>query len=136
MVIQRATIKFTPFLITQTTKVVDRKAKLNEEHIRLSKSMIRSNAFNNLTANALRLYLELRMKFYKEEAKSEDFELSQTFACKLLGINENSKISGKRAIENLSHNGFIEPTYISKGGGKRQKISNRFKFSENWKYIE
>lgn len=128
--------KYTPFLPTQTTKVVDRRKKLNEEHVRLSKSMINSKAFKNLTENSIRLYLILRMKFFKQEAKNEDFELSQTYATKLLGFSHNSKVSGKRAINHLCHCGFIEPTYISKGGGKKNKISNRFRFSENWKSIK
>lgn len=127
---------YTPFLPTQTTKVIDRRKKLNEEHVRLSKSMINSKAFKNLTENSIRLYLILRMKFFKEEAKNQDFEISQTFATELLGLSQNSKASGKRAINNLCHCGFIEPTYISKGGGKKNKISNRFRFSENWKSIQ
>lgn len=129
-------IKFTQFLPTQTKNNVDRRIKLNESHIRISESMIHSKAFKELTENGLRLYIELQLRFFRKEARNEDFELSQTLATKLLGFSENSKNCGKRAIANLCHCGFIEPTYISKGGGKKQKVSNRFKFSENWKYIE
>lgn len=129
-------VKFTPFLPTQTTKVIDRRKNLNEEHVRLSKSMVKSKAFKNLTANSILLYLMLRMKFFKEEAKKEEFEVSQAYATELLGYSQNSKVSGKRAINNLCHCGFIEPTYISKGGGNKNKISNKFRFSENWKLIK
>lgn len=128
--------RYTPFLPTQTIKVVDRRKNLNEEHVRLSKSMISCKAFKNLTENSIRLYLILRMKFFKQEAKNGDFELSQTYATELLGLSRASKASGKRAINNLCHCGFIEPTYISKGGGNKKKISNRFRFSENWKSIK
>jgi len=131
-----AKIQFTPFLPTQTKNSIDRRMKLNEKHIRISESMIHSKAFKNLTENGLRLYIEIQLRFFRKEARDEDFELSQTFATELLGFTQNSKNCGKRAITNLCHCGFIEPTYISKGGGKAKKVSNRFKFSENWKYIE
>lgn len=131
-----ARIKFTGFFPTQTKKSIDRTKKLNENHVRISESMIHSKAFKKLTENGLRLYIELQLRFFRNEARNEEFELSQTFATELLRLSQNSKICGKRAIKDLCHCGFIEPTYISKGGGKTKKISNRFKFSENWKYIE
>ena len=131
-----ARIKFTEFLPTQTKNSIDKTKRLNEKHIRISESMLHSEAFKKLTLNAMRLYFEIELRFFRREARNEDFELSQTFATELLGFSQNSKNCGKRAIANLCHCGFIEPTYISKGGGKKQKVSNRFKFSENWKHIE
>lgn len=131
-----ARIKFTEFLPTQTKNSIDKTNRLNEKHIRISESMLHSEAFKKLTLNAMRLYFEIELRFFRREARNEDFELSQTFATELLGFSQNSKNCGKRAIANLCHCGFIEPTYISKGGGKKQKVSNRFKFSENWKHIE
>lgn len=129
-------IKFTQFLPTQTTKIVDRRTALNEKHIRITKSLLTSPAYRSLSANGLLLYQMLELRFHKEEETNTDFALSQTLATYLIGLNENSKASGKRAISQLCHKGFIEPTYISKGGGKNKKIPNRYKFSSNWKQIK
>lgn len=126
-------IKFTTFLPTETKKpIIDTTKQLNEAHIRRTRSMIYSNAYRQLSGNEIRLFDCMKLKFYKEEETGEDFEFSKSLGVKILGLSENSEKSIRRALQNLVKYGFIEPTYISKGGGKNNKKPNRYKFSRNW----
>lgn len=95
-----------------------------------------SMAFNKLSGNEIRLYLHMRMKFHKEEKEDKDFEYSKSLGVKVLRLSEKSENSVRRALKNLVKYGFIDITFISKGGGKNNKIPNRYKFSERWKTIE
>lgn len=127
-------IKFTPFLPTQTLKTIDKKTCCNEQHIRISRSMLYSNSFMNLNANALKLYMVLRLKYHKEEEQNTDFAFSKSLGVKILNLSVNSEKTIRRSLKELVAKGFLEQTLFTKGGGKNNKISNRYKFSENWKY--
>lgn len=98
--------------------------------------MFNSYAFKQLSGNEIRIYLNMRMKFHKEEKEENDFEYSKSLGVKVLGLSEKSEHSIRRALKNLVKYGFIDQTYISKGGGKNNKLPNRYKFSERWKTIE
>lgn len=126
-------IKFTPFLATETMIKTDRKTSLNEQHIRRTRSMIYSKAYRKLSGNEIRLFDSMKLKFHKEEKEGTEFDFSKSLGVKVLGLSKNSEQSVKRALRNLIKYGFIDQTYISKGGGKKVKQPNRFKFSERWK---
>lgn len=125
--------KFTPFLPTQTMKNIDSRTTLNERHIRISRSMFYSHSFMTLNSIALKLYMVMRFKFYEEEKEEKDFAFSKSLGIKTLQLSKNSEKTIRRGLQELIKKGFIEPTYISKGGGNKNKISNRYKFSNNWK---
>jgi len=126
-------IKFTKFLPTQTMKTYCKNQGLNERHIRISRSMLYSEAFMSLSAVALKLYISIRMKFYKEEEQNIDFEFSKSLGIKLLHLSTNSEKTIRKGLKELVKIGFLEQTRFSKCGGKNNKIPNRFKFSERWK---
>lgn len=130
-----ARIRFTPFCPPQTLKNIDTRKVLNERHIRITKSMLYHKAFQSLSGNAIRIYMSMLLKFHNELQNDMDFEYSKSLGTKHLGLSDNSEKSVKRALRELIKWGFIEPTFISKGGGKNKKIANRYKFSENWKNI-
>lgn len=125
--------RFTEFLPTQSLKIVDRKTHCNEQHIRITRSMIYSEAFMSLNAVALKLYDVLRLKFHNEEKNNTDFAFSKSLGVKLLQLSSNSEKSIRKGLQELVQKGFIEQTFISSGGGKNNKIPNRYKFSANWK---
>lgn len=95
--------------------------------------MVYSKAFQKLSGNEIKLFLNMRLKFHKEEKKETDFAYSKSLGVKVLGLSEKSENSIRRALSNLVKYGFIDQTFISKGGGKHNKQPNRYKFSERWK---
>lgn len=125
-------MKYTYFLPTETVKPIDTSKKVNEAHIRRTRSMIYSDAYRQLTGNEIRLFDIMKLKFYKEEQLGQDFPFSKSLGVKLLGLSEKSEKSIRRALINLVKYGFIDQTFISKGGGKNNKQPNRFKFSRRW----
>lgn len=126
-------IRFTPFFPTETMKNIDTRKTLNEQHIRRTKSFIYSKAYGNLSGNEIRLFDKIKLKFHKQEKENQDFAFSKSLGVKLLGLSENSEKSVRRALANLVKYGFLDQTFISKGGGKKNKQPNRYKFSERWK---
>lgn len=113
-----AGIKFTQFLPTQTMKQIDRKKAINEQHIRITRSMLYSNAFQSLTAVEIKLYMVLRMKFHTEEKNNIDFAFSKSMGTKTLKLSSNSEKTIRRGLKGLVTKGFIEQTFISKGRRK------------------
>lgn len=122
-------LKFTPFLPTETTKPIDSKKALNEQHIRKTRSMIYSKAYGKLSGNEIRLFECMKLKFYKEEKNNQDFDFSKSLGVKVLHLSENSQGSIRRALTNLVKYGFIDQTFISDGRGNQP---NRYKFSKRW----
>lgn len=125
--------RYTQFLPTQTKKQVDTRKVCNEQHIRISRSMLYSNAFLNLNSVALKIYMILRLKFHEEEKQNMDFAFSKSLGVKNLKLSKNSEKSIRRGLIELEQKGFIDRTVFSKGGGKNNKFPNRFKFSTRWK---
>lgn len=126
-------MKFKQFLPTQTLKPVDNRKVCNEQHIRISRSMLYSEAFMSLSSVALKIYMSMRIKFHKEEEQNKDFEFSKSLGVKILGLTDNSNKTIRKGLQELVEVGFVEQTLFSKGGGKKNKISNRYKFSTRWK---
>ena len=129
-------IRFTPFLPVQTMKKIDTRKEINEQHVRITRSMLYHSSFQKLSGNAIRIYMSMQRMFYTQMKNDEEFEYAKSLGVKHLGLSESSEKSVKRAIKQLIDCGFIEYTFISKGGGKQQKIPNRYKFSENWKTMQ
>lgn len=129
-------MKFTRFLPTQTMKCSINHKNVNEQHVRIARSMLYSDAFMNLNSTSLKLYMSLRLKFHKEEEKTIDFAFSKSLGVKMLRLSPNSEQTIRKALMDLEKKGFLERTFISNGGGKKNKISNRYKFSSNWKYYK
>ena len=129
-------IRFTPFLPVQTMKKIDTRKEINEQHVRITRSMLYHSSFQKLSGNAIRIYMSMQRMFYTQMKNDEEFEYAKSLGVKHLGLSESSEKSVKRAIKQLIDYGFIEYTYISKGGGKQKKIPNRYKFSENWKTMK
>jgi len=125
--------KYTQFLATQTLKSVDTRKVCNEQHVRISRSMLYSKAFLSLNSVALKIYMILRLKFHKEEEQDKDFAFSKSLGVKILNLSEKSEKTIRRGLLELEQKGFIERTLFSKGGGKNNKNKNRFKFSTRWK---
>ncbi|MDY6089784.1 MAG: hypothetical protein SPJ04_00825 [Bdellovibrionota bacterium] len=128
--------KYTQFLPTQTLKQVNNRKVCNEQHVRVSRSMLYSEAFLRLNPVALKLYLILRIKYHKEEEQNTDFPFSKSLGVKVLKLSKNSEKSVRRGLLELEKKGFIERTVFSKGGGKSNKFPNRFKFSTKWKQYQ
>lgn len=126
-------MKFKQFLPTQTLKPVDNRKVCNEQHVRISRSMLYSDAFMSLSSVALKIYMSMRIKFHKEEEQNKDFEFSKSLGVKILGLTDNSNKTIRKGLQELVEVGFVEQTLFSKGGGKKNKISNRYKFSTRWK---
>ena len=125
--------RYTQFLPTQSKKVIDTKTQCNEQHIRISRSMLYSEAFLGLNAREIHLYMILRLKFYKEEETNIDFAFSKSLGVKIFKLSANSENVIKNALKGLVTKGFLDRTYNSNGGGKNNKIPNRYKFSTRWK---
>lgn len=127
-------INFTPFLPYETSKPVDSTKFCNEQHVRITRSMLFSDAYSSLNGNAMHLYQVLKIKFHKQAKSNKDFEISKSYGVKVLGLSSNSEKSVRRALKELVEKGFLAQTLHSKGGGINaiNKI-NRYKFSSNWK---
>lgn len=121
--------RHTSFLPTQTMKPYSK----SEQFVPITRSMLYSEAYKSLTANELLIYQIMRIKFHKQEAERTEFEFSRSLGVKVLGLSSNSDKTIRRALKGLEKKGFIERTYISKGGGKINKKPNRYMFSEKWK---
>lgn len=127
-----------PFQKCETKKKIDRTKELNLPYTRIPQDVNFSPAFRNLSANAIRIYIDMKTRFYKALDGHCDFKYARSFGLICLGLSKGSENSVKRAIKDLITNGFIEPTYITKGGKneKGENDINRYKFSENWKNIK
>ena len=126
-------IKFTKFLSTQSLKITDTKTCCNEQHVRIARSMLYSDAFMTLNGNAMKLYMILRLKYFNEEENNFDFAFSKSLGVKILKISDNSEKTIRRSLKELVQHGFLDRTFNSNGGGMKNKISNRYKFSTRWK---
>ena len=112
--------KYTQFLPTQTLKQVDNRTVCNEQHVRISRSMLYSEAFMNLNHTAMKLYLAIRLKFHKEEEKNTDFAFSKSLGVKVLHLSSTSERTIKNALQELVKKGFLDQTFISKGRREKQ----------------
>ena len=112
--------RYTRFLLTQTLKPIDNRKSCNEQHIRISRSMLYSEAFMSLNHTAMKLYLVIRLKFHKEEEGNIDFPFSKSLGVKVLHLSSTSEKTIKNALLELVKKGFLDQTFISKGRREKQ----------------
>lgn len=94
--------------------------KQKDKHVRLTKSMLMSKAYKELKNSSKVLYIYMKLWASGEE----EFDFANSLGNKIL--SHSTIIS---SIRDLIQKGFIEPVYISNGGGKKP---NRYRFSPNW----
>lgn len=94
--------------------------KNKDVHVRLTKSMLMSKVFKELSSNAKVIYIY--MKLWAMGRDEVDYSIS-------LGCNLVSQSTVIKSIRELIKKGFIERVYFSKGGGHK---SNRYRFSSEW----
>ena len=99
------------------------KPNTKESFVRITHSMLMSNAFNNLKPYAIKLYL-----YMIDWAKGGiEVEYTITLAEKILPSS-----TAQKAFKNLIDNGFIE---ISKKGCFANRTPTTYKFSSKWKTL-
>ncbi len=117
--------KITPFKSYETAKRGEDGKTVNEQHIRLTRSFLLSQAYNNLSKNAIKVYMAMKLI-----AKGEkEFNFSASLGLECLRLNENNAKSIRNAIKELVKYGFIRCIKFSNGAGH---IPNRFEFSSDW----
>lgn len=108
-----------------TYKYFESNAKPNvkETFVRLTHSLLMSNAFSNLKPYSIKLYL-----YMLDWAKGGiQVEYTITLAEKILPSS-----TAQKAFKNLIDNGFIE---ISKKGCFANRTPTTYKFSNRWKTL-
>ncbi len=118
-------VKFTKFKTYETVLRGENGQTLNEQHIRLSRSLLLSPAYKHLGKNATKI-----LNAMKIIAKGEkEFNFACSLGIEYLGISNNSEKGVREAIKELIEHGFIERVYFSNGSGRKP---NKYMFSSNW----
>lgn len=91
-----------------------------EPYISITKSMLTSEQWKNLSYTAREIYLHMKLWAYGKE----EFKFSYSLALNVV----NSKSTVKKAIDDLVEKGFIEIIRISRTPG----IGTIYKFSSKW----
>ena len=119
--------KFTPFQSFETNLTGDNGKGINEQHVRLTRSLILSPAYKDLGKNACKILNAMKLV----SKGNVEFTFSASLGVFYLGLNENCEKSVRLAIKELLNHGFIVRTTFSNGAGH---ISNSYRFSGNWKH--
>ncbi len=118
-------IKFTPFKPYETVLRGENGQTLNEQHIRLSRSLLLSPAYKDLGKNAVKILSAMKII-----AKGEkEFEFSASIGLDYLGLSHSSEKSVRNAIQELDEHGFVKCIGFSSGAGH---IPNKYQFSSEW----
>ena len=91
-----------------------------EPYISITKSMLTSEKWRNLSYTARELYLNMKLWSYGRE----EFKFSYTLALNVV----SSTATVKKAIDDLVKNGFIEIIRISRNPG----VGTIYKFTNKW----
>lgn len=117
--------KITPFKSYETALRKENGATLNEQHIRLARSLLISSAYKDLGKNEVKILNAMKLI-----AKGEtDFEFSCSLGVDYLGISKQSEKSVRNAIQELTKHGFIRCICFSNGAGH---VPNKYQFSSEW----
>jgi len=117
--------RFTKFKPYETMLRGGNGQAINEQHTRLTRSLLLSPAYKDLGKNAVKI-----LNAMKIIAKGEkEFDFACSLGISYLGISSNSEKSVREAIKELVEHGFIERKYFSNGANH---IPNRYEFSCNW----
>lgn len=117
--------KFTPFKTYETVLRGENGKTLNEQHIRLPRSLLLSQAYKDLGKNATKTLSAMKLISKGEK----EFEFSASIGLDYLGLNKNSEKSVRNAIQELDKHGFIKCIYFSSGAGH---IPNKYMFTSDW----
>ena len=96
--------------------------KVNDRHVRITEDMIKSEAWAELKATSVKLYISIKLRY--TGANRDDIEFPHTEAEKI-GI---SKDCIKKCFDDLIKHGFIECTHQ----GRFSRTPNKYKLSESW----
>ena len=91
-----------------------------EPYVAITKSMMLSESWSNLTYSSKIIYMYMKLWSYGRQ----EFSFSYKLANNIVGSNSTFK----KSIEELIKNGFIEIIRISKTPG----IGTRYKFINKW----
>ncbi|MBO5179966.1 MAG: hypothetical protein J6B87_06435 [Clostridia bacterium] len=97
-----------------------------EHHIRLAKSLITSEAYQDLNKNALKVLNAMKLI----SRGNEEFEFSTSLGVEYLGLKEGSEKGVRLAIKELVSHGFIKHVTFSNGAGHQP---NKFAFDTAWR---
>ena len=94
-------------------------------------SMLQSDAFLNLSSNAMKLYVYMKLQYYgqhdKPLGKQDHFFFNRAMYTKIYPIFSNGEQFAKYSHE-LIKNGFIEEIE----NGKNTRTKSIYKFSDKW----
>lgn len=97
--------------------------KANDRHVRITEDMMLSEAWTDLKAVSIRLYLAMKLR-YKGNGQLEDIEYPHSEAEKI-GISRNVI---RASFLDLKEHGFIDITFE----GRFRREANRYCFSDRW----
>lgn len=117
--------KFTPFKPYETARFSNNGKTLNEQHIRLTRSMLLSPAYKDLGKNATKILNAMKLIAKGEQ----EFEFSCSLGTEFLGISTESQKNVRLAIKKLIEHGFIKRIHFSNGVGH---IPNKYSFDNAW----
>lgn len=118
-------IRFTKFKDYETKLRGYNGQTLNEQHIRLTRSLLLSPAYKDLGKNAIKLLNAMKIIARGEK----EFNFSSSLGLVYLGLKKGNEKSVRNAITELEEHGFIRHIFFSNGGGH---IPNKFEFSSEW----
>lgn len=97
--------------------------KANDRHIRLTEDMIVSEAWKDLKATSVKLYISLKLRYNGENYDSIEFPYSEA---EKIGISKNII---KTCFDDLIKCGFIEMISC----GRFSRTANIYKLSNGWR---
>lgn len=96
--------------------------KINERHVRITESMILSEAWTDLKATSIKLYISLKLKYNGANQDEIEFPHSEV---EKVGI---SKDIIKKCFDDLIEHGLIECVHE----GRFSRTANKYKLSNRW----
>lgn len=117
--------KYTRFKNYETVLRGSNGQTLNEQHIRLTRSLLLSPAYKDLGKNATKILNAMKIIARGEN----EFEFSSSLGVQYLGLSNKSNKSVREAIKELHEHGFIKCIEFSNGSGRK---SNKYQFISDW----
>jgi hypothetical protein len=96
--------------------------KITERHVRITESMIASEAWMELKATSVKLYISLKLRYNGANQEGIEFPHSEV---EKIGI---SKDCIKKCFDDLIEHGFIECVHQ----GRFSRTPNKYKLSNKW----
>ena len=96
--------------------------KTNDRHVRLTADMINSEAWRDLRATSIKLYIALKLRYNGENENEIELPYSEV---EKIGISKNRV---KKCFDDLITHGFIEYAHQ----GRFSRTANKYKLSSKW----